>query len=166
MFCPNCGSNNPDGVAFCANCGAQLGNQQPQQQAAPQPEFQQPQQVAPQPEFQQPQQQPQQQYQAPYQPPYVPTPNTTVPGKALGITGMILGIVSLALLCILGPFALILGIVGVILSAIGYSQAKKANCKNGMAVAGIVCSSIAIGIYLIWLLIVLAFGVSVGGMMY
>ena len=160
MFCPNCGSNNADGVAFCANCGCQLDNQQPQQQAAPQPEFQQPQ--AP---FQQPQA-PFQQPQAPFQPPYVPTAPASVPGKALGITGMILGIVGLALLCILGPFALLLGIVGVILSGIGYSQSKKANCKNGMAVAGIVCSSITIGIYLICLLIVVAFGASLGGLEY
>lgn len=177
MFCPNCGSNNADGVAFCANCGCQL-NQQPQQQAAPQPEYQQPQPEfqqpqpefqQPQPEFQQPQpefQQPQQQYQPPYQPPFVPNASAPVPGKGLGITGMVLGIVSLVLLCFLGPFSLILAIVGVILSGIGYSQSKKANAKNGMAVAGIVCSSIAIGIYLICILIVVAFGVSVGGMMY
>lgn len=163
MFCPNCGSNNADGVAFCANCGCQL-NQQPQQQAAPQPEYQQPQ-----PEFQQPQpefQQPQQQYQPPYQPPFVPNASAPVPGKGLGITGMVLGIVSLVLLCFLGPFSLILAIVGVILSGIGYSQSKKANAKNGMAVAGIVCSSIAIGIYLICILIVVAFGSTVFGFYY
>ena len=25
MFCPNCGSPNPDGVAFCSKCGTALG---------------------------------------------------------------------------------------------------------------------------------------------
>ena len=28
MFCGKCGSNNPDGMAFCSTCGAPLGNQQ------------------------------------------------------------------------------------------------------------------------------------------
>lgn len=26
MICPNCGSNNPDGTAFCANCGSPVSN--------------------------------------------------------------------------------------------------------------------------------------------
>ena len=35
MFCGNCGTNNQDGTAFCANCGAPLvSNQQPQSASA------------------------------------------------------------------------------------------------------------------------------------
>jgi hypothetical protein len=33
MFCPNCGSPNPDNAVHCGSCGSQLG----QSQAAPQP---------------------------------------------------------------------------------------------------------------------------------
>lgn len=29
MFCPNCGTNHPDGVRFCSNCGATLAAAQP-----------------------------------------------------------------------------------------------------------------------------------------
>ena len=29
MFCPNCGTNLPDGAGFCAECGAQLNAAQP-----------------------------------------------------------------------------------------------------------------------------------------
>ena len=47
MFCPNCGAQNADNVAFCASCGANLGAQQPVYQApVQQPVYQQP---APQP---------------------------------------------------------------------------------------------------------------------
>lgn len=29
MICPKCGSNNSDGTAFCASCGAPLSNEAP-----------------------------------------------------------------------------------------------------------------------------------------
>ena len=156
MFCPNCGNNNPDGVAFCANCGFRFEDQNPQQ-AAPQPEFQQPQQQFQQPEFQQPEfqqpyqqpyQQPQQQYQAPYM---APMP---VPGKALGITSMVLGIVSLVLCCLLWYFTLLLSIPGLVLGCVGLSKAKKENAPNGMAIAGIVCSALNIAINIIFIVLV------------
>lgn len=55
MYCPNCGTQLPDGSRFCTNCGTSLAQpEQPQQE-----QYQQPQQ-----QYQQPQQQ---QYQ-PYQP--------------------------------------------------------------------------------------------------
>lgn len=147
MFCPNCGSNNADGVAFCANCGTKLDNQQPQQQAQPQ--------------YQQPQyQQPQQQYQAPYQPPYVPTAPVAVPGKALGIVGMILGIISISFFCLLYYFTFIFSIPGLILGCIGNSKAKSVGAKNGMAVAGIVTSAISIGLSILFIILVVAVGID------
>ena len=154
MFCPNCGANNADGVAFCANCGTKLDNQQPQQEA--QPQYQQP-------EYQQPQyQQPQQQYQAPYQPPYVPTAPVAVPGKGLGITAMILGIISVSFFCLLYYFTFIFSIPALILGCIGNSKAKSAGAKNGMAVAGIITSAISIGLSVIFIFRVI-FGVAMGG---
>ena len=38
MFCPKCGQNVPDGVAFCPNCGAALNTPE----AAPRPQYEQP----------------------------------------------------------------------------------------------------------------------------
>ena len=40
MFCPNCGRENPDGVAFCSGCGMSFGGRAPQPVAAPQPAHQ------------------------------------------------------------------------------------------------------------------------------
>lgn len=43
IICPNCGSNNPDGTAFCANCGSPVSNGAPNNGAIPpqaQPNFQ------------------------------------------------------------------------------------------------------------------------------
>ena len=35
MFCQNCGKQNPDGIAFCANCGAALNGAAPVAPVAP-----------------------------------------------------------------------------------------------------------------------------------
>lgn len=138
MICPNCNNQISDGLNFCNQCGAALNPQvQPQVQPQAQPQVQ-------------PQVQPQ------YQVQYVPVaPN--VPGKGLGITSMVLGIVSLALFCV-WYIAIPCAIVAVILGAIGLNQSKSAGLKNGMAVAGIVCSVIAIAI----VIIALAAACSVG----
>ena len=40
-FCPNCGSNVPDNTTQCPQCGAAMNAQQPQQNAAPQGNYQQ-----------------------------------------------------------------------------------------------------------------------------
>ena len=37
MFCSNCGTNNAEGVAFCANCGAPLNANAPRPANAEQP---------------------------------------------------------------------------------------------------------------------------------
>ena len=77
MLCNKCGTNNPDGSAFCVSCGAQLNapqqaqqntgySQQPYQQPAQQQPVQQPYQEPIQQQYQQPVQQQYQQPQSPY----------------------------------------------------------------------------------------------------
>ncbi len=92
------------------------------------------------------------QYNAP-QPPYNPLPNygmpsqqpTVVPGKGLGIAGMVLGIVGLVFFCI--PYiGFPCSVIGLVLSGVSSSKAKKSGMKNGMATAGIVLSVIALAI--------------------
>ena len=74
MFCPNCGTNLPDGTKFCPNCGANLA--QPEQ---PQVEPEQPTPVA------QPVQPMQGAgYQQPYQQPYPQYPNQYQPNDKFG----------------------------------------------------------------------------------
>ena len=67
MFCSYCGTNNPDGTAYCSNCGGPLTNQAPQQPYTPAP--------------------------APYYP--AATPTHEQPAKGLSIASLVLGIVSL-----------------------------------------------------------------------
>jgi len=145
MFCPNCGKQNEDSARFCYGCGTVFENAAQQPQQPVQPQYQAPQQ----PQYQAPQQP---QYQAPQQPVY-PAQQPAVPGKGLAITSMVLGIVALVFCCIwyLGiPCA----IVGAVLGGIAYSKAKAVGMKSGMAVAGLVCSCIALGLNI--LVIILA----------
>lgn len=140
MFCTKCGTQNDDNLNFCASCGAPLKEEQP----APQQPAQQP----VQPTYQQPVQQP---AQPAYQQPGYPVQQPVVPGKGMGIAGMVLGIIGLVLMCFwyLGiPCA----IIGLILSGLATSKAKQVGLKNGMATAGIVCSCIALGFNLIWII--------------
>ena len=87
-----------------------------------------------------------------------PNVKPELPGKGMGITGMVLGIVSLALFCI-WYLAIPCGIVGIILSGIAAKKAKEVGMKNGMATAGIVCASIALGITILFVILV-AIGVA------
>lgn len=85
-------------------------------------------------------------------------------GKGLGIAGMILGILAIILSFIpcFGVWAIIFAVVGVILSAISLSQAKKAGTSKGMAIAGLICSILAIIIGSIWIFVI-AKAVNEGG---
>lgn len=147
MFCRNCGAACADGAKFCPACGTDLSvaaapvepvYQQPVQPVYEQPVYQQP--VYQQPVYQQPV------YQQPYQAP-------VVPGKGLGIASMVLGIIALVLFCVL-YIAIPCAIIGAILGGVAMNKAKQAGVKNGMGVAGLTCSLIALGVLVIyWILV-------------
>ncbi len=119
MLCSRCGYQNAPGTSFCAKCGAPL-NAAPSQPMYQQPMYQQPM----------------------YQPPQ------SKPGNGLGIASMIIGIVSLVFFCYI-YLSIPAAIVSVILGGVGLSKSKRFGMKNGMAVAGIVCSCIALGLMII-----------------
>lgn len=63
-------------------------------------------------------------------------------GQGLGIAGLVLGIIALIISFIpcLGMWALIPGIIAIVFSAIGYSQANKANAPKGILIAALILS--------------------------
>ena len=71
------------------------------------------------------------------------------PSKAFAITSLVLGIVSIPFICCTW-IGLIIGIAGLVFGIL--SITRKENAK-GMAIAGIVCSSIAIVVIVIILII-------------
>jgi membrane-bound ClpP family serine protease len=70
------------------------------------------------------------------------TNQQTSQGQGLGIAGLVLGIIALIISFIpcLGMYALVPGIVAIVLSAIGLSQASKANAAKGLTIAALVIS--------------------------
>jgi uncharacterized membrane protein YvbJ len=71
-------------------------------------------------------------------------PNT-VPGKGNGTVSLILGICSI-LLCSYYFVGLVLGIIGLCLGISSLKKTKAVGMSNGMAIAGIVCSSVGLAI--------------------
>jgi MFS family permease len=78
------------------------------------------------------------------------------PGKTLGIVGLVLGIVGFGLM-FLGPIA------GLIVSIIGRSKSKKAGFPNGIALAGIIVSSVALVANIIVTVILISVAATFGG---
>lgn len=142
MFCPNCGTQNPDGTSFCGNCGAPLAaNANPAPAPAPATP------VAP---------------VAPVAPTPVPQPAPSyspdqMPIQAIGpkdngtnamcITGFIMSLVSIILGGALSLISLILCIIGV------NSASKKKQSGRGMGIAGIIISAVIIAIWIIALIV-------------
>lgn len=149
-FCKHCGSQIEDNAAFCGVCGQAQNTVEPQAQEAP--VYTQPQAQAP--VYQVPVQPQQPVYVAPQAPVYAqPQVKAPVPGKGVGIAGMVLGIVSLALFCA-WYLAIPCAIIGAALGGVGLSKAKAAGMKNGMAAAGVACSCVALGLALLFVLLV------------
>ena len=79
--------------------------------------------------------------------------NAPVPGKGLGIASMVLGILSLVFFCVFW-FAVPCAIVGAALG--GAAKSKAAGAPSGMATAGIACSCIALGLAVLFFVLVMA----------
>ena len=75
-----------------------------------------------------------------------------VPGKGLGIASMVLGIISLVLFCV-WYIAIPCAIIGAALGGVALSKAKAVGMKNGVGTAGLVCSVIALGLALIFIIL-------------
>ena len=151
MKCIHCGQELIPDAKFCNHCGQPVSVQQPQ----PQPQVQ----AQPQPQQQfDPQTQPQYQAQLGYNPyntgyngampppppmPPQPQPKKSVPGKGLGIAGMIVGIASLVYFVVF-YISIPAAITSLVLSNISLNKAKEVGMTNKMPVAGIVCSIIAL----------------------
>jgi hypothetical protein len=74
--------------------------------------------------------------------PYQPQPYQDVPGRALGIAGLVLGIISVmvAFVPCVGLFSFFPAVVAIVLCIIALSQSSAAKVKNGLAVGGLVCA--------------------------
>jgi len=134
MFCPNCGTQNADGVRFCANCGTNLI---PDANAAP---------VQPQAPYATPVEPVQ-----PVQPVQPVAPIVAMPQQktnVLCIVGMITSFVSIITLGTTSLISLILSIIGLIMAG------KKNERGKGQAITGIIISSV--------LVVTMIFGVVFG----
>lgn len=78
---------------------------------------------------------------APQQPVNPPALGAADPGKTLGIAGFIVALLS----AFINIFTFgIPSVVGLVLSIVGLNKSKKAGHKNGLALAGIIISAIAL----------------------
>jgi hypothetical protein len=94
-------------------------------------------------------------YSVPPMPP--PMPMGTNQNNTFGLLSMIFGIVALPMLCCFYTGAAI-GVAAAALGVIGLQKANRGEASNkGMAVAGIVCGSIAGFLGLLWIIAVAAF---------
>jgi MFS family permease len=83
-------------------------------------------------------------------------PPTENPGKTLGIVGLVLGIVGF-FIAFLAPIA------GLVVSIIGRNKSKRAGHKNGLAVAGIIVSIVALIANIITVIVFISVAATFGG---
>ncbi|MBQ7779555.1 MAG: zinc-ribbon domain-containing protein [Clostridia bacterium] len=150
MFCKQCGAQLGEGTKFCQQCGTptESVNETPAQQPA-QPQYS----------------QPNYQFNQPQQNGYVNNNNVysqPLPGKGTGIPSLILGILSLVILPFICSYfgiivmcvSILFSIVALVLGIVSNHTAKRVGRRNGMATAGIVCSSISLGLNLVLVILV------------
>jgi Domain of unknown function (DUF4190) len=70
------------------------------------------------------------------------------PGRGLGVASLVIGVASLvaAISFVLFPLALVGGIAGAVLGAIALSRRGTGDRGNGQAVAGLICSLLALAL--------------------
>jgi len=79
---------------------------------------------------------------------YAPVAYHQPPSNPMGIAGMVCGIVGLVF-CWVPYFGLIVAIIGLVLSIVGIIQANKTGASKAMAITGLVCSIVAVAIWVI-----------------
>lgn len=131
MFCPICGKDCAENTAFCDNCGNPLNR--------PAPVI--------------PSQDPHASAQAPTQ------PIGELPGKTMGIIGMILGILSILGGCCLFFVSIPCSVAGIILSAISMKRAKEVSRRNNFALAGLICSIVGLVLAVLFTVLIILLGI-------
>ena len=103
---------------------------------------------------------PQYGYSVPPMAPMAPMRPMTNQNNTFGLLSMIFGIVAFPLLCCFYTGAAV-GIAATVLGIIGLNKANRGEADNkGMAIAGIVCGSVAGLIGILWLIAVVAFNIA------
>lgn len=125
MYCPICGTRCEESLAFCPNCGHPLHRPSPSEP---------------------PRQEPTLHHTA-------SQPTGELPGKVMGILGMVLGILSILFGCCLPVIPLLCAIAGLVLSCISRKKANEVLRKNNFALAGLICSIIGLVFSVLYLLI-------------
>ena len=129
MFCPNCGSEIPDGIQFCPNCGNQVSQ-------SPLTSTTQNTQNAFQPQQNNVQQAPNYQpYQQPYQQPYPYPQSYNKPQSTLGIVAFV--------------FSFLFALVGLILGIVDVVRHDEEH-SHGLGIAAIIISIVSILIALLF----------------
>ncbi len=82
----------------------------------------------------------------------------TTAGQGLGIAGLIFGILAIPLGIIPCTFifGLVFGIIGIVFAAVGYTQAKKANGPEGLAIGALSVSIVGTCFALFWTLAIVS----------
>lgn len=85
--------------------------------------------------------------------PALPRATSLRPRNGLGVAALVIGVASLVagVSFVLFPLALVGGLVGLILGIIALARANSGGATNtGQAIAGVVCSALALVIAIVW----------------
>ena len=149
MTCTFCGSEVAAGLKVCPNCGVEV-----EEAPAASASFA---------NAQQPKSQPQIRIHRSFMPEPEPEQPAKVPGKVLGLVGMIISIVSLVLSFIgcccctwVIPVLAVISVVSLVLCIVAAIKAKKADAKNVFAIVGIIVSAVSLVVSVIMLVLWIA----------
>ena len=148
-FCPNCGTANADEAQFCTNCGASVAAQ-PAAPARPV-------------------------YQQPATPPVYMAAEPKIPGRGMGIAGMVLGIIGIVYAVIFFidvlswadnyfaryyleeaiPTIIIFSALGILATVFG-AVARRKGFVSGVSTSGLALGIVSLVFYLLSVIICLA----------